>query len=826
MNCPTCRFGLAGPVRFCPHCGWPAGRLTVELDRDSLGVPGDGEATIDLCVRNVGAGPVEYSIAVAADQPWAYLLVGGRRPVPRVTDRRLQPDRLDNSLSLGLSAHDLPDEVIHVLLDIESSDRSGSGPMQFRPWDVEAYRFRKWQVRVPLRRLGPARLYIGTRLCVFTVRQRSAFVPVRNLGGSVATPSFHTPTPGIRVAWEGRSPLEAEAIPPGGVARLLVEAADDFDGPGELAVIADDGTRHQIALYGEPAQQTAGLVKRWTLGIDFGTSKSAVYYTDNWVKVEERSPQAVLWPAGANRSERTATSTRSALMYRGQSDVPLCGHEVPVEAGAEDAEEELVVEAMKTRLRLHPENDAVALPGGRSESPVSMVAHFMRYLLDEVRGAEPFRGSVGMDARYVLTLPVMADRRAFLAQRDNTLQAAGMAGLHKSDDLLTPSEPECAALDLMHSLRRGEYSFGGQPYHLQDGELLLVLDCGAGTTDVALLQVSLSNGTFGVEHVAAAGFPFGGDVVDDLLLSFLLDESADQLRFGRRGRRAMVQIDPASPPIPVHRARSECRRIKESLFVEDAGDGPRQFRTDLGTYELAPGHVERLIAPFLETMFAAGVMPDPARFFPRLDALLDDDLRLALWRELALTRGTEVRPLKQALGEAGVQRSDVTFLFVTGGTGQVPIVASRLYEFMGRSARIVVASPEDCTLNVARGASLFYEYRVSGVLRCGVDIVGLDPASGVELFRQQACAPGALPGPELERAALLGPRSSIELCLAATYPGDGPSGIIAATLVTNPSPESRRVIVHTGYGSDRTLTWKVAYADGETLVDTQPVLRI
>jgi len=826
MNCPTCGFLIDGPARFCPHCGWPAGRLAVELAGDALGLPQDGEASVPLVLKNVGAGPVEYAISVADGQPWAYLLVGGRRQLPHVGDRRLPHGGTDNSLALGVRAAEVPADAVQILLDIESTDRHSVPGSQSRPWEVEQYRSRRWQIRVPIRRLGPARLYVGSRLCLFTTHQRSVPVRVRNTGGSTAHPVFETTHPGIRLAWEGLSPLEQPLIASGAETRLVVSAADDFEGPAGVAVWAEDGVRHELLLYGEPAQQSASLVKHWTMGIDFGTSKSAVYYTDNWVPVEERSPRPITWPVGPSATERTVTTTRSALMFRGGSDAPLCGHEVLVEAGAEASDNELVVDAMKTRLRPHTTQGDVVLPSGKQETPVNLVAHFMRYLLDEVRGSEPFRGNPDLDARYVLTLPVMPQREDFLSQRDSTLRAAAMAGLRVGDDLLTPSEPECAALDLMHSLRRGDYSFGGQPYHLQDGELLLVLDCGAGTTDVAVLRVSLSNGTFGVDHVAAAGYPFGGDVVDDLLLSYLLDESAESARFGWRGRRAMLHLEGLSQPIPIHRARAECRRIKESLFVEEASDGPRHFRTDLGTYQLAPGHVERLVAPFLETMFTAGVIPDPAAFFPRLDAKLDDELRRALWRELATNRATQVRPLAQALREANVARSDVTFLFVTGGTGQVPIVASRLYDFMGRSARIVVASPDDCTVNVARGASLLYEYKISGVLRCGIDIVGMDPETGAELFREKACAPGALPGPQLQRTARLGPRSSIELGLWATYPGAGPSGLIAGARAYNPSPEPRDVTIHTAYGSDRTLTWRVVFADGEVLVDAEPVLRI
>ena len=840
-------------MHFCPHCGWPAARLTVEVPGNVLGVPREGLASVPLLLRNAGAGYVEYSLRIADGQPWAFLMLPQGRHRTHVKERRLSPGGVDNSLRVGADGASLAAQAEDIALEATSSDQGGRHADDMRPWDAAGHRMRTWMVHVPIRRLGESAIYVGHRLVVFTTRQRTARVRIQNLGGSPARvkveglpgqvrgaweqPQTDTPAEDVLdISFEERSPARPEnardprVIPSDSSVSLCLQADGDFEGVARAAIRAGDIV-HEVVLYGEPTEQAASLVKHWTVGIDFGTAKSAVYYTDNWVSVEDRTPQPVLWPAGPASEDRNETTTRSAMLFQQGSDVPSCGHHVSMSAGAE-GENQLVVESMKTRLRGEAADRAIALPSGSKMQPVGLVAEFMRYLIEEVRASDPFRGRMDIDARMVLTLPVMEDLEAFRTQRENTLSAAEVAGL-PVPDLLTPSEPECAALDLLHSLRRGDYTFNGKEYHLQDNETILVFDCGAGTTDVAALRVLLSKGKFEAEQVCAAGYRFGGDTVDDLLLSWLLAQRADRLSISWSGREPVFEFDDLPQAMPLHAARDECRRLKESLFVKGGPEGPREFHTDLGTFQLRPAHVERLIVPFLESIFTAGIMPDPRLFFRNIEDKLQsmeprlaDRTREALWREMIQTARQRVKTLEETFRDAGLRRGDVTFLFITGGTGQVPTIAARLYDFMGRSSRIVVATPEDCTVNVARGAALYYDYRLSGILRCAIEVVGRDPATGDELFREPVSPKGALPGLELERAVLTGARQSVEIGLVATYPGEGPSGELTACIVTNPAAEPRQLIVTVQYGSDRTLYWKAEFADGQVAVGHEAVLSL
>ncbi len=844
MNCPTCGFETGRAVNFCPRCGWPAGRLHAELPGRELGVPDAGEATAPLVLRNVGAGYVEYGIRVRPDQPWGYLVPLQGERSSSLAERRLGPGETDNSLRVGVDPASLPEDARSVVLEITSSDPGGTRPDEPRPWNPTNHRWRAWRLEVPLRRLGKAEIIVCADLVVFTARTREVRVPVRNLGGTSATVSLGPMPEGIRAGWEeppatvsgavlevtfeDEPPAPPESatsitVPAESMRILTLRALDDFRGPARLELDCG-GAAQALLLYAELRRDEPNIVQRWTLGMDFGTAKSAVYYTDNRADPQDREPRPVLWPMAPGSADRTATTTRSAILYRSDSPVPVCGHNVVVAAGAEGPGQ-MVIESMKTHLRGATAEQTIGLPGGRELSPVQIVAEFMRYLMDEVRAAGPFRGQVDMDARLVLTLPVMENAASYASQREHTLKAAEMAGL-AIEGILTPSEPECAALDLMHSLRRGEYTFDGRTYHLQDGELILVFDCGAGTTDVAVLQVAISDGRYRAVQRCAAGYRFGGDTVDDLLLSWLLDQRADQVRFGWDGARALMKLPEMDRPLSIHAAREECRRLKESLFLPGAPEAVREFHTDLGSFQVSPAHVERLVIPFLESICSAGVMPDPALFFPKLSAALDDRLRQALWREMTLTARTRIRPLGQMLTDAGLRRGDITFLFITGGTGQIPVIAPRLYDALGKSQRVVVATPADCTVNVARGASLYYDYRVAGILACDLDLVVADPESGRELVRQRLCPRGALPGISTERGLRMGARQELRVELRANYAPDGPEGAIAIHRVRNPAPEPRQLVISAEYGSDQCFWWQAAFVEGETGIAREAALRL
>jgi molecular chaperone DnaK (HSP70) len=828
LTCPTCHFALDGPVAFCPRCGWPAGHLAAPALPGGLALPPSGAVVAPLVLHNTGAGPVEYAVEVEAGQDWAFLQTPRGERSRIAADRRLEPGAEDNGLRVGVQAEDVPASTVQVALVIRSSDATAPTINAPRPWNPERSRWRSFRVLVPVRRLGRPQVTVGAGLVAFTARGREARVYVHNAGGPTTLQLEGLPADFL-AGWEpvirdGAQVLDVSLDGPeltpvptpfelGGdsAAHLVLRAPAAFEGAATVRLAGDEGFAQELTLYGEPSARTASLVRHWTVGIDFGTAKSAVYFTDNWVPVAQRSPEPVLWPSGPRSHERTLPTTRSAVLYRAGTATPLCGHQVPVAPGAE-APDERVIQSIKTLLRDGAETDALRLPDGRVPTPVEVVSEFLSYLLGEVRGAQAFRAQPEMDARFVLTLPVMEERSAFLKQRGNTLLAARQAGL-PVDELLTPSEPECAALDLMHCLATGRYAFGGRPYQLQDGEVLLVLDCGAGTTDLAILRIGLQEGQFGADQLAAAGYRFGGDGVDDLLLSWVLEQRAEEVRFGYDERRAWLHVPPLRDSLPFAAAREEARRVKESLFIAGAPDAPRPFHTDLGTFELAPTDLERLVATYLEALFRTGVMPDPRALFPRLNAGLDDRLRLALWRELMQAAGTPMRSVEQVLADANLRRSDVTFLFITGGSGQIPLVRTYLGQFMGNTQRGLVADPEDCTINVARGAALYHEYRVTGVLKCAIDIVGRDPRDGSELLRERALAPGALPGPQVERAVAISPRESLVIALEATYPEGGPRGDLDHRHVANPGADEARLVVRVGFGSDHALYWEAALDD-------------
>lgn len=143
---------------------------------------------------------------------------------------------------------------------------------------------------------------------------------------------------------------------------------------------------------------------------------------------------------------------------------------------------------------------------------------------------------------------------------------------------------------------------------------------------------------------------------------------------------------------------------------------------------------------------------------------------------------------------------------------------------MGQAARIVRASAEDCTVNVARGAALYYDYHLSGALPCDVAISagGPEEAGGI---REPVCGRGALPGVAVQRAFRIGPRQDLAVALAGDCSPGGPVGYLDSWVVANSLADYRQAVVSVSYGSDRCLRWGITFADGQVVLPERVVLQ-
>ena len=284
---------------------------------------------------------------------------------------------------------------------------------------------------------------------------------------------------------------------------------------------------------------------RYLVGIDLGTTNSAVAYVDT----RERGAKGGAAPVRvfevpqfvAEGELRALPSLPSFLYFADENEFAAGGARLPWEAETRDAvvgvlareQGALVpgrqVSSAKSWLSLSSvDRTADILPWGagqdeRSCSPVAASARYLAHLRDAWNHSMAKRdGGAADELRFerqtiVLTVPASFDEEA----RELTAEAARAAGLEN----LTLLEEPLAAFYAWIAAHRTALK-----RQLKDGQLVLVCDVGGGTTDFSLIRVSVEGKEVKFERTAIGEhLLLGGDNVD-LALARLVEEKLGRPR--------------------------------------------------------------------------------------------------------------------------------------------------------------------------------------------------------------------------------------------------------------------------------------------------------
>ncbi|MBK8481380.1 MAG: Hsp70 family protein [Proteobacteria bacterium] len=307
---------------------------------------------------------------------------------------------------------------------------------------------------------------------------------------------------------------------------------------------------------------------RYIVGIDLGTTNSAVAYVDLGDPAEQPPLRLLQLPQLVAPGQVAAQPTLPSFLYLpGAHDLPGGATALPWDAARDYAVGVLardqgavvparLVSSAKSWL-CHGGVDRLAplLPwGSPSEVPhLSPVVAAARYLqhLREVWDRQRSQGRVEWTlgrSDVVLTVPASFDEVA----RALTIEAARQAGL---DRLTLLEEPQAAFYAWVGS--QGE----GWREQLRDGERVLVCDVGGGTSDFSLIAVHGSGATMSLERTAVGDhLLLGGDNIDVTLARHL----------ERRLVKRAGELDAVQWAALVH----ACRQAKEVLLGASA---PERF---------------------------------------------------------------------------------------------------------------------------------------------------------------------------------------------------------------------------------------------------------
>ncbi len=466
---------------------------------------------------------------------------------------------------------------------------------------------------------------------------------------------------------------------------------------------------------------------RYIVGIDLGTTNTALAYVDTIGGAENARPQGLNIPQVVNLGEVANRALLPSFLYLpGPNEIPAGSLKLPWNDKADFAVGEFarnfgsqvptrLVSSAKSWL-CHPGIDrrSAVLPwkatdDARKISPLEAATRYLRHLADAWNHviAKDVPGNRIESQEIVLTVPASFDAAA----REMTVEAARAAGL---EQLTLLEEPQAAFYAWLDAHRDDWRNL------VQVGDLILVVDVGGGTTDLTLIEVGQEGGNLVLTRVAVGDhLLLGGDNMD----LALAHTAAKQIKpDGKLDLGQMLLLG------------HSCRAAKEQLFADPKqttatvtvlGRGRSVIGGSLKT-ELKREDVEKLMVDGFFPTEALDAKPQSTR------AAGLQEMGLPYVSDPAVTRHLAhfVKRQSEALAERETAsgRTLPNCVLFNGGVFKAEPLKKRLLETMtgwlkeaehakkGKKSQVRALAGNDLDLAVARGAAYY------GLVRRGTGV--------------------------------------------------------------------------------------------------------
>ncbi len=429
--------------------------------------------------------------------------------------------------------------------------------------------------------------------------------------------------------------------------------------------------------------------QQYVIGIDLGTTNSALAYTEIHASERQIEVQPMLIPQLVNPGEvRDDALLPSSLYIPGSSDFPAGSLALPWQPeppfvvgrlaqkrGAENSGR-LVSSAKSWLSNAGVDRTAAILPPAAPEGieKVSPVDASTQYLLHLHKSwNHQFSDAPFVEQEVYITVPASFDAVA----RELTLLAANNAG--------------CRSVTLLEEPQSAFYAWVERHADWRErvgvGDLVLVIDIGGGTTDFTLIAVKEESGQVELERVAVGEhILLGGDNIDLALA------------------HAVAARLPRIDNFQMQTLWNNCRIGKEKLLNSDDAEYPV---TLLGKGSgLIGGTIKAALRRDDINQVLEGFFPVVSR-----DEMPAKQKRVAI-QEIGLPYATDAavtRHLARFLSQQAGGFASPTHVLFNGGVLHAPFVRDRLLQVLNSwvTEPVKLLSGEDLMQAVARGAAYY-----------------------------------------------------------------------------------------------------------------------
>ncbi|MBI3784098.1 MAG: hsp70 family protein [Deltaproteobacteria bacterium] len=443
--------------------------------------------------------------------------------------------------------------------------------------------------------------------------------------------------------------------------------------------------------------------RRYIIGIDLGTTNSAVAYVDS--QDGQRQIHSFAVPQLVNEGSIEERPALPSFLYiGGPHDVRPGALALPWDPQRTYAVGEfarlqgsrvpgrLVSSAKSWLCHGGVDREAPILPWGAPEdvqkiSPVEASARYLRHFRETWLQRFPEAPLEKQDV--MLTVPASFDEVA----RELTVEAAKLAGLER---IVLLEEPQAAFYSWVH---RNERDWANL---LRDLHLVLVVDVGGGTTDFSLIAVRHNDGQTSLERLAVGDhLLLGGDNIDVALARMLEPQLGTKLDSQRW-----------------HALTNLCRAAKENLLGPEPPADTTIRLVGRGSSVIGGALSATLRRDEVERLVLEGFFPQtPADAFPRRDARAGlQEWGLPFANEAEVSRHLAAFLQQHRNDEVGQTWPDA--MLFNGGALKPALIRERICGLLGDwSGRApVILESVDLDLAVARGAAYY------GLVRRGLGV--------------------------------------------------------------------------------------------------------
>ncbi len=765
-QCATAYDPRQQGIQYCVQCGWKLCSLGYIQSPTPLPLHGKEIAECTLTLSNDGAGDLEFKIGNlptgVTPKPHTHL------PTNLV---RLEANK-SSTLKLCIDPTKILDkEAINLDIPITSNDRRGTKKDDYRPLLRDLERPHSLSILLDRRALGP--VVVEQSLLVFREEPIPQYLHIHNLGQAHTTVTLVAEGGFLITSVPNEPPREkiTLSLSEAKLCKVRVQAPPSTrDQREQVGIITITGAGlekgiEEVILQTFYAEPTETQHKKWHIGIDFGTSKTAVFVQESFRP--ESSPRPILW------EDETGTLQYSvpSLLLRSGSSTDF-GYHITRLPG------DKIFRSFKSLL--HQDKASQEEQAER----IQIVSDFLHHIRRNIELADFLQNeNVWENSQCVMSLPILDNDVAHKNQETLTRLAAEEAGF-EVENIEWAYEPDVAAVDFLN--RHDEMGM-----HPKEGEYICVFDSGAGTTDISILKVRMEGEVPHFVSTVRAGFPVAGDLLDMLLV----EDFKPQIR----------------ADIPTQNLLEETRRAKHRLLI------PKHQRS------LRQNHEEKLDTLVYDVNLLVGWNQIRNLYLPYINAMLQTgigrDKKQVIYEEnnqpTLVPIEKEYPSLLSKMAQEGISKKDIRWLCLVGGSSIIPCVIESLTTLFRNAALIPPlehlarqqeATTPDYTLNVARGASRWLLRRVSGQLpfpiRAGYETKFSHRA--VETLLAQNDLPGK---PIIERQCKLAPADTV--CLKVFTETNRGEGCLYTWRRTNTTAQVIDIRYWLTYTSDRKILLKI-----------------